>query len=43
MKKLLAMFVGLSLLGAVALSGGCRGEAAVDTDGRASTQSPLPR
>ena len=41
MKKLLAMFVGLSLLGAVALSGGCRAE--VDPDGNVATQAPLPR
>ena len=41
MKKLLAMFVGLSLLGAVALSSGCRAE--VDPDGNVGSSLPLPR
>jgi hypothetical protein len=41
MKKLLAMILGVSLLGAVAMSGGCKAE--VDPDGRVATQAPLPR
>jgi hypothetical protein len=41
MKKLLVMFIGLSLLGAVAMSSGCRAE--VDPDGNVATNAPLPR
>jgi hypothetical protein len=41
MKKLLVMLVGLSLLGAVAMSGGCRAE--VDPDGNVATNAPVVR
>ena len=41
MKKLFTMILGLSLLGAVAMSGGCKAE--VDPDGNVSTSVPLPR
>ena len=41
MKKLFAMILGLSLLGGVAMSSGCRAE--VDPDGNVGTNAPLPR
>ena len=41
MKKLLTLVIGLSLLGAVAMSAGCRAE--VDPDGNVGTNAPLPR